>query len=211
GCGAGANLLPMASLLPASQFVGLDLSRVHIAQAQADVQAARLANVTLHAADILEFEPDTESFDYIIAHGLFSWVPDEVKERILEICGRALKPSGIAYISYNCYPGWSQRRALCDLLRLRTAGVEGFEDRTRAAWEALDFIDAALALLSTPHAVMTRNIIRSMRNKDPNVFFHDEIGEVNDPCYLLQFVEWAGEHALQYLGDAMLSTMLYEN
>src|SRR6185312_11602344 len=73
------------------------------------------------------------------------------------------------------------------------------------------FIDAALALLSTPHAVMTRNIIRSMRNKDPNVFFHDEIGEVNDPCYLLQFVEWAGEHALQYLGDAMLSTMLYEN
>jgi SAM-dependent methyltransferase len=127
GCASGTNLLPMAALLPESRFVGIDLSRVHIAAAQQSAKAAGLANVTFHAANLLDFCPDRRSFDYIIAHGLFSWVDDRAKERILRLCGEALADQGIALVSYNCYPGWSQRGALCDLLRLRLSSIEGFE------------------------------------------------------------------------------------
>jgi methyltransferase-like protein len=210
-CAAGTNLLPMAAVLPQSTFVGIDLSRIHIAAAEQAAHAAGLGNVALYAVDLLDFHAEPRSFDYIIAHGLFSWVPDPVKQGILRLCGEALADHGIAMISYNCYPGWSHRAALCDLIRLRLSGLEGFDARTRAAWETLDMLDSAMAKLKSPHAAMTSDIIRSMRRKNPNVFYHDDIGRINDPCYFLQFVEWAAEHGLQYLSDASLSSMLYEN
>ena len=46
-----------------------------------------------------------EPFDYIIAHGVYSWVPDPVRDRILAICSESLSPNGVAYVSYNTYPG----------------------------------------------------------------------------------------------------------
>jgi SAM-dependent methyltransferase len=211
GCAAGTNLLPMAAVLPHSTFVGVDLSQVHVDTAKDLAHAADLHNVQPMLADILQFPPGQGTFDFIIAHGIFSWVPDDVKQAILRLCGELLTDQGIACISYNCYPGWSHRAAICDLLRLRLQGVEGFDARTSAAWETLNVIDKSLEKLSAPHAAMTRDIIRSMRQKSPNTFFHDEIGTINDPCYFLQFVEWAAEHGLQYLSDSMLATMLYEN
>jgi len=45
-------------------------------------------------------------FDFIICHGVYSWVPDEVQEAILAACGRLLSPTGVAYVGYNTYPGW---------------------------------------------------------------------------------------------------------
>lgn len=207
GCGCGLNLLPLAALLPAARFTGMDLGTRDIAEARRLAAAAELDNIALEPADVREYNPEPESFDYIIAHGLFSHVPDDAKAAILAVCARALAPHGVAYISYNTYPGWKARETLRDLLRFRLHGVEGPAPQLANARATLAFLRTALADAQKPEAVALRALAADMEQKDPMVFFHDELGPVNDPCYLTQFVEWAGEHGLRYLGDAEFASM----
>src|SRR6266511_1890899 len=107
GCAEGMNLLPLAERFPLSEFIGVDLSPVQIATGESARVACSLGNARLVCADLREFQPEPESYDYIIAHGVYSWVSDEVKERVLAICSRALRPAGLAYVSYNTLPEWS--------------------------------------------------------------------------------------------------------
>src|SRR5262252_5947803 len=101
GCGTGANLIPMALGLPESSFVGVDLATSAIAEGQAMATALELANIDLRALDVRTIPDQLGAFDYIIAHGLFSWVTHDVQEHILEVCTTRLTPEGVAYISYN--------------------------------------------------------------------------------------------------------------
>src|SRR5262245_44043390 len=116
GCASGGNLLPMAEALPGSHFVGLDLSRCQIEDGRQIVQALGLPNLELCHLSITDVGPDFGPFDYILCHGVYSWVPPAVQDKILEICSRHLTPQGVAYISYNTYPGWRAKAILRDLL-----------------------------------------------------------------------------------------------
>jgi SAM-dependent methyltransferase len=109
GCASGGNLIPMAAGLPESTFTGIDLSQSAIVAGQAMVASLQLTNIDLRHASILEADGELGIFDYIICHGVYSWVPPEVQDRILEICARNLAPNGVAYVSYNTYPGWHAR------------------------------------------------------------------------------------------------------
>src|SRR5262245_10234755 len=80
GCASGGNLIPMAEMLPASEFVGVDLSGRQIADGQRIVDALGLSNITLRHASILDVDESYGPFDYVICHGVFSWVPDQVRE-----------------------------------------------------------------------------------------------------------------------------------
>ena len=95
----------MAYAQPESTFVGVDLAKSAIAQGQQDIANLGLKNIELHFADLMEFSPEGEPFDYIIAHGFYSWVPPFVRDRLLALCNERLAPQGIAYISYNAMPG----------------------------------------------------------------------------------------------------------
>ena len=116
GCSSGGNLIPMAATLPHSEFIGIDFSAVQISQGAADVAALGLANVRLLQIDLRDFGEVFGSFDYIVAHGVYSWVPNDVQEKMLDICARQLSPSGVAYISYNTLPGWRLRGAVRDVM-----------------------------------------------------------------------------------------------
>src|SRR5437763_5023612 len=96
GCASGGNLIPMALTLPDAEFVGIDLSPVQIGEGQAVVAALGLANVRLSATSITDFDHGSGPYDYIIAHGVYSWVADAVQARMLEICERQLATKGIA-------------------------------------------------------------------------------------------------------------------
>jgi SAM-dependent methyltransferase len=105
GCGTADNLIAMAFQFPGSEFVGIDLGRVPIASGQALVTELGMRNVTLLAMDLCD--PSLKQFgefSFIIVHGVYSWVPQSVRERILQICQNTLTTQGIAYISYNAYP-----------------------------------------------------------------------------------------------------------
>src|SRR5258706_2966566 len=109
GCSTGGNLITVALSFPNATFVGIDLSPKQISRGQAIIEKLGVQNVSLHAKSILDINPDFGQFDTIICHGVFSWVPEEVRKKILSICCKNLSPAGLAYISYNTYPGWHIR------------------------------------------------------------------------------------------------------
>ena len=109
GCAVGGNIVPMAYSLPKAQFIGIDLVESQIESAKKFAAACGVTNLDLRAANITEVTPEWGKFDYIIAHGVFSWVPHEVAEKILQICAEQLAPNGVGYISFNTYPGAHMR------------------------------------------------------------------------------------------------------
>ena len=105
GCAAGGNLLPMASALPESTFVGIDLSARQVGEGQRLIEAFELRNVRLEVGTILEVDESWGVFDHIICQGVHSWVPTRVRDKILAVCAHHLTANAVAYISYNTHPG----------------------------------------------------------------------------------------------------------
>lgn len=212
GCGAGTNLLAMAARMPGSRFLGLDFSAPDIASAQALAAEAGLVNVEFRQTDLMAWQPHGAKFDTIIAYGFFSWVPDEVKDRLLHVVAECLAPQGLACISYMTYPGCKQPEALRDLLRLRTEARTEPAEKVALAHATLDFLDRSWqALPKLPHSGYLREEVRRIRVKEPNFLLLDDLGVERDPCYLLQFTTWAAEHGLKYLGESEFHTMLLGN
>lgn len=212
GCGAAPDLLGMAASFPQATFHGIDFAGSAIQLGQEIAEEAGLTNLTLAQADLLDWVPPDEPFDYVIAHGFFSWVPDPVKEALLGLLGRILAPGGIGFVSYAAYPGSKQDDALRDLLLMHTEGLSEAEEKTNAAYGVLDFLDRAWGSTTKLEvAGSLRASARRIRNKPTSFLAHDDLGEIRDPCYLLQFVDWAHEFGLSYLGDAEPHTMFLEN
>jgi len=105
GCSDGSNLIAMAYGLPQSQFVGIDLAEHAIVQGKATIEALGLKSIALHRLDLGDTPSDLGRFDFIIALGLYSWVPAEVRDIVLVVCGEHLTAREVAYVSYNAYPG----------------------------------------------------------------------------------------------------------
>ncbi len=197
GCGDGANLLPMAVALPEATFVGLDSSTNAIAAARAVADELGLENARFELAGLEEFDTPAGSFDYVIAHGVFSWVPDDIRERLLALCAHALTDSGVAYVSYNALPGARVPQTLYELLRLKLRDVEAPGERIAAARRLLE-------LLSGPNeqATMLGPEAASLLRQPESLLFHDALAPHNTPFFFREFAARAAGHGLQYLAEA---------
>src|SRR5262249_29590623 len=133
GCASGGNLIPMAVALPESQFVGIDLSPAQVADGQATIAALGVRNVTLEAQSILDLDESIGTFDYIVCHGVYSWVPPAVQDGILAVFARHLAPQGVAYVSYNTHPGWHLRGMVRDMMLFHAARFTEPVERIRQA------------------------------------------------------------------------------
>lgn len=210
GSAGGANLIPMAYGLPDSIFIGVDYSPRQIEFGQQMIRGLRLSNVKLQALDVREIDESFGKFDYIIAHGLYSWVPHEVQEQILTICQQNLAPNGVAYISYNTYPGWHLFDIVRNAMRFRTRNITDPEERAKEARALIEFMaDSPITSSETPwsvlmHAYNTVIQVESeyLDKKPTSVMLHDEMEAVNLPCYFHEFMERAEAHGLQYLAEA---------
>jgi SAM-dependent methyltransferase len=201
GCGEGVNLMSMAVTAPEAEFVGVDLAETAIAQGRETAQAAGLGNVILQARDLLETGPDLGQFDYIIAHGLYAWVPEPVRAAVMQLIGRSLGPDGLAYISYNAQPGCRLREALRDILLEATRGLEDPREKLDAAHAMLHrLIDMWSEADPFQQALIAE--ARDMLKRPPQVLFHDEMGDVYAPQLLGALVAAAGAADLDYLCDA---------
>src|SRR5579885_2402730 len=98
GCGDGSNLIPMAFGLPQSQCLGVDLAERPIQKGRAMAEALGLTHLKLEQIDLCDITRAQGEFDYIIAHGVYSWVAPEVQEKVLAICGETLAANGVAYV-----------------------------------------------------------------------------------------------------------------
>lgn len=210
GCAAGGHLVPMAEALPRGEFVGVDLSARQVGEGAALVKQLGLKNVTLRHAGITEVDDSYGKFDYVVAHGVFSWVPDAVRRKILDICSRNLNPNGVAYVSYNTYPGWHMRGMIRDMMRYHAMRFASPQQRTQQARALLDFL-AQSVRQEGPYTVLLKTELEKIRHQSDSYLYHDHLEEVNDPVYFHQFVELAHAHGLRYLGEARVTTMVTGN
>ncbi|HEY1921533.1 MAG TPA: class I SAM-dependent methyltransferase, partial [Tepidisphaeraceae bacterium] len=139
-CGVGGNLLPMAEQMPGSQFVGIDLSPRQIESGAALVREIGLTNLELRCQDLMDFPQDVGEFDFIIAHGFYSWVPEPVRRKLMEVCQRHLSKNGLAFISYNTYPGWRTKGIVRDMMVYNAREAENPAERVKKGREIVQFM-----------------------------------------------------------------------
>lgn len=206
GCGLGANLLAMAVALPRSEFVGVDASARQIASGAADIAALGLRNVTLHAMDLRDIDARLGPFDYIVCHGVYSWVPPEVQEAILGLCRSLLSPLGVAFISYNTLPGWHLRGALRDIMLRETPADAPPAARATAAREVLALLGNAPPM-DGARSWLHDELKLLLRMSDAYLF-HEHLAADNRAVYFRDFARAAGRAGLGYVADAHPWTMM---
>jgi SAM-dependent methyltransferase len=210
GCGDGMNLIPMAVELPDSFFAGIDLSSAAVAEANEIINEAGLRNICIVEKNILGIGSEFQQFDYIIAHGVYSWVPQPVRDALLAVCRSKLKPDGVAYISYNTNPGFHARAPLRDLLLFHLQSFTAPTERLKQARSFLEFLKDAGPIGESFDTYLKDEALSALR-RDPEGMYHDDLGEVNDPVYFSEFADHVARHDLQYLSDVSFSTMIDPN
>jgi hypothetical protein len=191
GCCSGLNLIPLAMRWPESRFVGIDLSGPAIREARGLARAADVNNIEFHALDLRDYDPCGEGFDFIIAHGFLSWVPDEVKAALFTFCRQHLTPTGIAAISFNLECGWLPRFPVIEkVCAIQQAG-------------AGDEMSALTILRTVTEADSEElGIIDDMLAKGSAILAFDDFAPVNDPWSLQRFVQVAASAGLRWLGES---------
>jgi SAM-dependent methyltransferase len=199
GCGDGEHILGAASYMPGARFVGFDLAADAIARGVAMVRASGTENVELLHRDVRDVAAgrtehgvggkiEDASFDYVVAHGVYSWVPEATRGDVLTVVRRALAPSGIGFLSMNATPGWELRRALRMLMREAAAEHEAPSDKVRAALGLVDDLaasrgDGFIGVLAKAATEYRAHVTQATTPDAPfnRYVFHDLLAECNDP------------------------------
>ena len=202
GCAAGFNIIPMAATLPDSRFVGVDLSSRQIAEGQEAIRSLGLTNIELRPMNIMDVGDDIGQFDYLICHGVYSWVPAEVREKILEIAARNLAPQGVAYVSYNCFPGWQIAGVIRDMMLYHTQRFSEPAKRIQQARAFLDYLAMGTLDPKSSYARLLKEEAELLRRTPKNYVFHEHLEGVNQPLYFHQFADRAAAHGLQYIWES---------
>ncbi len=200
-CARGGNLFPMAEQMPGSHFVGIDLSPRQIEQGLELVREAGLTNVELRCQDLMDFPENAGTFDFIIAHGFYSWVPEPVRVQLMKVCKRHLAKNGLAYISYNTYPGWRPKGVIRDMMLYHARGATDPAERVKRGREMVNFV-AEHTLLKNSYREMVGEFQKTIAEDGDSYLLHDHMEAVNDAFYLRDFARQAESYGLAYLGDA---------
>jgi SAM-dependent methyltransferase len=203
GCGMGRNLIGLAFHRPQMVFLGVDRSASYIAHAEATSRELGIDNVRWLAGDFLTLGLDAEPFDYVIVHGVLSWVPDATKHALLAVIANSLAPDGVAQVSFNAMPGWGLRRLMRTVLQRETGSM------TQRVAGAQRRAARLRGMLGEPESVFQALIAHELdvvERAAPWYLAHDHLAVVNDPLWFRDFAALIEEHDLAYLGDAMVGS-----
>jgi len=204
GCGDGGNALSIAAALPGASVVGVDAAGAAVERGVALARAAGLENVELRCTDFESLDVSSlGEVDYVVAHGVYSWIPPAARVALLACVRRVLAPHGIAYVSYNAYPGSYLRDMARDMLRWHLRDVEDPAARLAGAHELMETIVAIED--PSPYARVLREHMERMLGVSDALLFHDDLAEISTPFYLHEFVEHAAAHRLRFLAEADLA------
>jgi methyltransferase-like protein/2-polyprenyl-3-methyl-5-hydroxy-6-metoxy-1,4-benzoquinol methylase len=210
GCAAGGNIIPLAARHPHASFVGLDLSSAQVAAARARIADLRLSNIEIRHESFSELSAFDSAFDYIICHGVYSWVPGPLRETILRTCRENLSPRGVALISYNVLPGWRMLQALRDCFLLHAAADADPRQRVAQARALLQLLPQACPDAGAYRDFLVNQADRLLKSSD-EYLAHEFLEEVNEPCSFREFVDAARGHGLAFLAEAELPSMILAN
>lgn len=211
GCAGGGNLLPLALVYPDARFLGIDLSKKQIDEALQQKEAYGLKNIDFKQQDIMQFDiaAHKEGFDYIIAHGVFSWISEEIQNKVLEVCQKCLSPQGLAVISYNVLPGWNNVRSLREMIIQHTKNIPGYTDKVVNARFLVEFISSLVPQSNIAHDAFLKEMLPYFKTVNDAYILHEYIEDSNKQFYFSEFMAMARNHGLDYLGDANLGSMYY--
>ncbi|PYS30270.1 MAG: hypothetical protein DMF75_16195 [Acidobacteria bacterium] len=173
GCGAGGNLIPMAFDLSESSFVGVDLAGSAIAQGWELIAALGLKNISLQQLDVTAFP----------------------------ICRAHLAAQGVAYISYNAYPGCRLREIARDIMRFHSKDKHQAAEKVGQSRAVIKWIAEAQVQTNSYANFLTEMNTRLLK-RDEGSIYHDELADVNVPLYFHEFATQAHKHGLQFLSEA---------
>ncbi len=202
GCASGDNLVGMAYGLPSAVFVGVDLSGRQIEAGRRRVEALGLRNVSFVEGDLGDVDGGWGTFDYVLAHGVLSWVPEPVRRRVFEVCGERLSERGVAFVSWNALPGWRFRRLVRDILLAGAGEAREPRERARLARERLALVAANVFAPAGPWGRFLAEKGAELEEESDADLLHDYLEEENEAFSLRDVVTRAGAAGLEYLCDA---------
>ena len=211
GCASGANILAIAACFPKSHCVGIDYSQKQIEAGLKDVEALGVTNLELKHMSVMDVTKEFGVFDYIICHGVMSWVTPDVQDKIMEVCKTNLAPDGISYISYNTLPGWNSVRSIRDMMLYHTSH---FDDATTKVQQARWLLKFMMDSTKDRRNLLSNAVERELQtlSGQPDWYLlHDHLEENNFAFYFHEFMAKAQQKGLQYLGEVMIDTMFSGN
>jgi 2-polyprenyl-3-methyl-5-hydroxy-6-metoxy-1,4-benzoquinol methylase len=207
GCAAGGNLIPFACRQPSAQCVGIDLSERQIQDGLAQINAIGLTNCDLQVLDATQAAVQLAGgFDYIICHGVYTWVPPAVRVGMMRAMGQLLSPNGLAFVSYNVYPGWKLREVARDAMVMHAGKIESKTERVAQGKAILDFMHSAQTPDSAYGKVLEaeRQFIGSVADY---YLLHEFYESENHPLYFREFLAEAYGEGLGFLCESDLVSM----
>ena len=209
GATYGGNIISQALFNPDATFVGIELSQEQVEKGNELIAKAGLTNVSLVQSDIASIGSEIGTFDYIIAHGVYSWVDDDVKDALLRLIDEHLVEDGIAYVSYNTYPGWHTMEEVRQLMMFSNRDKSQFNHKEKVLHGKTIGSIVGSQILKYDN-LKKRNskflgALRSVMQKDEYYVGHDHLEPNNDPVYFYQFNNHLADHNLAYLCDADLT------
>ena len=205
GCSFGGNIIPFALENPKAEVIGIDLSSVQIEEGNRIIKYLGLENIRLIHQNVLEFDKKLGKFDYIICHGVFSWVNKEVQKGILNVIKNHLSENGSAIISYNTYPGWKNLEVVRDVMLFRDEMLKSRGEPINES-NAVRYGRGAIEFLSQ-FSILNEKIkegIKGIEDKDDYYILHEYLEDTNQPTYLYDFNKMLLEHGLIHVVDSDL-------
>lgn len=206
GCGFGTSTLIHAAAFPNGEFHACDLNQAHIHKAQQRAAAFGISNVILHQTAFQEMQlRDLPAFDFIVLHGVYSWVAPEVRQSVRRIIAERLKPGGLVYISYNCLPGWTLETPLRKLL-LELAATENGDTEQRAGHALRQLNELSGGNLryfkANPAALAA---IDSYISGPARYLVHEFLNQTWEPFYSIDVANELAQIGTNYVGSATLA------
>lgn len=209
GCGHGFTTLVVAATHPEAEVWGFDFNPAHVEWATRVAATAGLSNAHFAEASFAELAQRPEAalpaFDFMVSHGVVSWVSPDNRRALLDVIRRRLRPGGLTYLSYNVTTGWAPivplRRLMCMLAEaspartdLAAPGILQFIDRMKEA--------GALYFQGNPR-VETR--LEDMRKQETRYIAHEYLNRDWYPLMFADMAEAMADTKCSYVGSATLS------
>jgi SAM-dependent methyltransferase len=205
GCGFGNSTVVNAAAFPHGEFHACDFNPAHIEGGVRHAAALGVSNVRFHESSFDQLPSlDLPAFDFIVLHGVYSWVGAEARQAIRRVVNATLKPGGLVYVSYNCLPGWSAEAPLRRLLLELSATAEGATpERTEAALQALKRLSGSKLRYFTANPSAVTAVDSYVRGSS-NYLAHEFLNQTWEPFYSIDIADEMAEAETRYLGSATL-------
>lgn len=206
GCGNGMSTNILAACHPNAEFVGIDFMPVHIANCRKIAKRAGLKNVKFHELSFGDAcKENFGQFDYIVAHGIYSWITPENRQEMVEFFRRFLAPGGLVYLSYNCYPGWLPISPVQKLVNEFAKTLRG--PSPQRARKGFDFAAELVAKNATTFHVLpgAKQQIDRAPGQPPNYLAQEYLNEAWYPLYVTDVMRELAGAKLEYAASATLA------